>query len=73
MQGETVGLYKYLLNLHAAMGFLMAKYPPPPDFDSAAGPGCVALSGKGSVRCSWEEGTGYKPALAEKWSRGRRS
>ncbi len=36
-----MGLNKYLLNLHEAMGFLMAKYPPPPDSDPPAGR-CVA-------------------------------
>ena len=41
-QGEEVGLYKYILNLHAAMSFLMAKYTPPTD-SNPAGPGCAAL------------------------------
>jgi hypothetical protein len=43
-QGQEVGLYKYILNLDAAMGFLMAKYVPPPDFNPA-GQGCAAWSG----------------------------
>ena len=31
MQGESMGLYKYLLNLNNAMEYIMAKYPPIPN------------------------------------------